>query len=95
MENKAKVSLRVYPNASRNEVVGLAGEVWRVRVAAPPVKGKANRELLAFLSKCLGVPRGALALVRGQTSRNKVIAVAGLSHEELFERLRRISQGGQ
>jgi uncharacterized protein (TIGR00251 family) len=79
--------LRVYPNAGRNEVVGFRDGVLQVRVAAPPVKGKANRELTAFLSQALGVGRSALAIVKGHTSRNKVIAVNGLSQEDIVARL--------
>jgi len=68
-------------------VVGFAGGVLRVRVAAPPVKGKANRELLALLSQFLNVNQGALTITRGHTSRHKTIVVTGLSQEELLKRL--------
>jgi uncharacterized protein (TIGR00251 family) len=79
--------LRVHPNAGRNEVSGFTGDVLQVKIAAPPEKGKANRELIAFLSRALGVSQSSLTIVRGQTSRNKVIAVANLSREELIRRL--------
>jgi uncharacterized protein (TIGR00251 family) len=79
--------LRVQPDASRNEVVGFTGEVLRVRIAAPPVRGKANKELIAFLSQILGVSKGALTIIQGHTSKNKVIAIDGLSREEIMERL--------
>ncbi len=85
--NETRISLRVYPNAARNEVVDFTDGVWRVRVAAPPVKGKANRELLAFLGKVLGVGKGALTIIKGHTSRSKVIAVDGLSREDIMQRL--------
>jgi len=84
---QAKVSLRVYPNAARNEVLGLAEGVLRVKVSAPPVKGKANRELIAFLSQCLGVSKDRLSITSGHTGRNKVIAIEGLSQEEVIQRL--------
>jgi len=83
----AEISLRVYPNAARNEISGLAEGVLRVRVAAPPFKGRANRELIAFLGQKLGVGKGRLTIIRGQTSRNKVITVEGLSQEEIMRRL--------
>ena len=86
-ENKAKISLQVHPNAARNEVVDFTGGVLQVRIAAPPVKGKANRELINFLSKMLGVSQGALAIIKGHTSRIKVITVDGLSQEEVIQRL--------
>ncbi len=85
--NETRISLRVYPSAARNEVVDFTDGVWRIRVAAPPVKGKANRELLAFLGKVLGVGKGALTIIKGHTSRSKVIAVDGLSREDIMQRL--------
>jgi len=88
--------LRVHPNASRNEMVGFTDGVLQIRIAAPPVKGKANRELITFLSQALGLSKSSLTITRGHTSRNKVIAVAGLSREEITARLsaRPSSSGG-
>jgi len=79
--------LRVHPNAPRNEVAGFSGGVLRVRVAAPPVKDKANKELVAFLSQILGVSKGALTIIKGRASKNKVIAIDGLSQEQIMKRL--------
>ena len=84
---EARILLRVYPNAARNEVVGVTGGVLVVKIAAPPVKGKANRELVAFLSQMLDVGRGSLSIIKGHTSRNKVITVDGLSQDEIMKRL--------
>ncbi len=81
------IQLRVHPNAAKNEVVEFSNGVLRVRVAAPPVKGKANRELVAFLRKILGLGKGSLTIVKGHTIRNKVIAVAGLSQGEVITKL--------
>ena len=83
----ANILLRVYPGATRNEVAGLNDGILLVKVSAPPVKGKANRELIAFLSQMLGVTRGSLTIIKGHTSRNKVVAIDGLSREEVMERL--------
>ena len=79
--------LRVYPNAARNEVTGFEGGVWRVRVAAPPLKGKANKELIAFLARKLGLKKGDLTILKGHTSRTKLVSVAGLAPEEVARRL--------
>jgi uncharacterized protein (TIGR00251 family) len=68
-------------------VVSFADGVLRIKIAAPPLKGKANKELLAFLSQALGVGQGTLTIVKGHTSRNKVIAISGLSREEVIGRL--------
>jgi uncharacterized protein (TIGR00251 family) len=85
--SETRISLHVYPNAPRNQLVGWHDGVLGVKVAAPPVKGQANRELVAFLSRLLGVNKSSLAIIRGHTSRNKLIAVRDLSREEVLHRL--------
>jgi uncharacterized protein (TIGR00251 family) len=82
-----RIPVQVQPNAARNEVVGFTDGVLRVRVAAPPVKGKANRELVDFLGQILRVSKSRVVILRGLTTRNKVIAVSGLSREEVSRRL--------
>ena len=81
------INVQVQPNARRNEVMGCEDGVWRVKVAAPPVKGKANRELVGFLSKLLGVSKGSITIVKGATSRRKLISIEGLSQEKVLRRL--------
>jgi len=83
----ASVSVVVQPSASRNEVVGFEDGVLRVKIAAPPVKGKANRELVDFLSKRLGVSKGSITIEKGLTSRRKVVAIEGLSKDEVLRGL--------
>ena len=85
--NEVKISLRVYPNASRNEVMGFTDGVLRVKVSAPPTKGKANKELIALLSRLLGVGKDSVNIIKGHTTRNKVVAIDGLSREEVMKRL--------
>jgi uncharacterized protein (TIGR00251 family) len=78
--------VRVVPRASRSEIVGLHDGALKVRVAAPPVDGAANEELLKFLARKLKVPRASVILVSGASSKNKVIRVAhltGVTREEL------------
>ena len=87
LDDEAKTPLHIHPNAARNEVAGITDGVWQIKISAPPVKGKANRELIAFLSGVLGVSKSQISITKGHTSRNKVIAVSGLSREELFKRL--------
>ena len=82
-----KISLRVQPNASRNELVDFTNGVLKVKVAAPPVKGKANEELIVFLSEILGISKGSLSIITGHTSRSKVVAIDGLSQDEIIRRL--------
>lgn len=86
--------LRVWakPRASRSEVLGVRsasneGEVLEVRLAAPPVDGAANAELLALLARALGIPRRAVELVQGAAGRMKRVRVDGLSPDEVLARL--------
>jgi uncharacterized protein (TIGR00251 family) len=86
-ERGVELALRVYPNAARNELAGGSDGVWRVKVSAPPVRGKANKELIAFLAQKLGLRKGDLTILKGHTSRNKLISIVGLSREEIARRL--------
>jgi uncharacterized protein (TIGR00251 family) len=69
------LTLHVQPGAKHTEVVGLHGAALKIRLAAPPVDGKANAELLRFLSEAFGVPQRAVTLVRGETSRRKTVTI--------------------
>ena len=80
--------IRVTPNASRNEITSLRDGVLQVKVAAPPAAGKANRELTDFLSRALGVRKSAISIVKGQTSRNKAIAIEGMNREDILKNLK-------
>ena len=82
-----RLRLRVQPRASRTEITGVHGGALRVRIAAPPVDGAANEALIRFLAERLGLPRSAVRLVAGETSRTKVVEVDGLGARELPARL--------
>ncbi len=84
--NKATISLRVYPGANRSEVIGFRSGVLQVNVSAPPTRGKANRELITLLSQLLEVGKGSVSIIKGHTIRNKVVAIDGLSREEVMKR---------
>ena len=76
------LSLRVQPGASTTEMAGQYGEqALRLRLAAPPVDGKANRECIRFLAETLAVPTLAVSLLRGETSRDKVLRIEGVSEQ--------------
>lgn len=75
------------PRASRTEVVGPYGGMLKIRVAAPPVEGEANRELLRFLAKRLGVARSAVVIMTGAGGRAKLAAVEGIGADEAARRL--------
>jgi len=84
---ETNITVQVQPNARCNEVLGFEDGVLKVKIAAPPVKGRANRELIEFLSQLLKVSRGSITLEKGAASRRKVIGVSGLSQAEVSKRL--------
>jgi uncharacterized protein (TIGR00251 family) len=70
------LTLHIQPGAKKSEVVGLHGDALKVRVASPPVDGKANEALIAFIADQFGLPKRAVQLVKGDTSRAKTVLVA-------------------
>lgn len=86
----ARLAVRVQPNAARSQFVRFQDGVLHLRIAAPPVRGKANRELIDFLSRLLDLPRSTLSIEKGLTSRRKTLAVTGLSPEALEALLERL-----
>ena len=81
-----RIVVRVQPNASRNEVLGFKDDVLRMKIAAPPVKGKANQELIEFLSDILGIRKSDLFIEKGTTGKKKVISITGLTQTQIIER---------
>lgn len=75
--------IKAQPKAAKNQIVGLHGNPPRlkVRIAAPPLDGRANTELLKFLAEVLKVPVSKLRFIRGETSKNKDILCEGISRE--------------
>jgi hypothetical protein len=85
--DETRLTVHVQPRASRNEVVGATGDTLRVRVTAPPVGGEANEAVRSLLAATLGCPRAAVRILRGQTARTKLVAIAGFSPAALRDRL--------
>ncbi|HEY6059900.1 MAG TPA: DUF167 domain-containing protein [Gemmatimonadales bacterium] len=81
MTQTGHLVVHVVPRARATEVVGRYGDAIRVRLAAPPVDGAANEELVRFLAERLDVPRSAVAIVRGASGRRKTVAVDGVTTE--------------
>ncbi len=81
------LAVRVTPRARKNEIVGVAGDALKLKLAAPPVEGAANATLCAFLAEKLGVRKSAVTLIAGQTSRQKVVRVEGVTPDEVRARL--------
>jgi uncharacterized protein (TIGR00251 family) len=80
-DGRLTLTLHIQPGAKKTEVAGEHGDALKIRLAAPPVDGKANAALLAFIAERLGVSRSAVTLKSGQTSRRKVVEVEGASVE--------------
>ena len=74
-----ELTLRVIPGARKNSVEGEYGDALKVRLTAPPLEGKANAALVAFLADQLAVPKGRIRIVSGATSRNKRVHVQELT----------------
>ena len=82
-----EIALHVVPRARRTELDGRRGDALKVRVAAPPVEGAANRAVVAFFAELLGLSRSRLSLASGDRSRSKVLRIEGFGIEDLRERL--------
>jgi uncharacterized protein (TIGR00251 family) len=87
--SKCVLEFKVIPGASKTEFADLESEMIRVRVAAPPEKGKANKELIRFIAKSLGIPKANVVLLSGETSRRKRVLVKGISKDQVMRDLQR------
>jgi uncharacterized protein len=82
-----RVTIRVQPRASANEMAGIHGDALKVRLTAPPVDGAANDALVEFLSGTFGIPVRDVTIVAGSSSRSKVVELTGITED----RVRRIA----
>jgi uncharacterized protein (TIGR00251 family) len=80
--------VKVHPRAKKDAITGELGDALKVSLTTPPVDGRANEACIEFFAKLLKVPRSSVTIASGQTSRNKVIRVAGLSAAELSKRIK-------
>lgn len=76
-DGRITLTLHIQPGAKKTEFAGLHGDALKIRLAAPPVDGKANEALVKFLAEVLHLPKSAVTLKSGQTSRRKVLEVTG------------------
>lgn len=83
-EPVALLAVHVVPRASRSEIIGLEEETLKVRVAAPPTRGKANKELIKLLAGVLGVSKSQVEIVSGQRARHKRVRVRGVSGSRML-----------
>ena len=80
-------AVKVHPRAKKNAITGELGDALKLSLTAPPVEGKANQACIEVFANLLMVPRSSITIAAGQTSRKKLIRVAGLSAEEVRQRL--------
>jgi uncharacterized protein len=89
-EKQVRIAVQGHPGAKRNEVVRFEEGVWHVKIAAPPTEGKANKELIEFLSEILDVSKSRITIDKGATGHRKLILIEGMTKEAAEERLRKI-----
>lgn len=82
-----RLRIKAVPGAARTQVMGRLGDAIKIRVAAAPEDGAANRELTAFVAEALGLARSAVTLAAGHASRDKVLAVEGMALQDAEARL--------
>lgn len=87
MPSSCTLAIKAIPNAPRTEIVGWLGDALKVKVHAPPIEGRANDALCKYLADHLGLPRRAVTVLRGDTSRQKLVRIEGLALVELKARL--------
>ena len=87
LANAISFAVKVQPRAKRDAVVGELGDALKLALTAPPVEGRANEACIRFLAEFLKVPRSSITIASGQSSRNKIIRIAGLTAEQFRARL--------
>ena len=86
-DESCTIKIRVQPKSSRNQVDGFQDGALRVRVTAAPTEGQANAAVIAILAKTLGVSKSRLEIIRGYSSRDKVVSVDTLTEQEVQRKI--------
>ncbi|MFI5111215.1 MAG: DUF167 domain-containing protein [Terriglobales bacterium] len=86
----ATFSVRLHPRAKKNAITGMLGDALKISLTAPPLEGRANHACIEFLADVLKLPRSSITIAAGQTSRNKLIRISGVSAADVEARLRRV-----
>jgi uncharacterized protein len=86
-EKPVRIAVQGHPGAKRNEVVRFENGVWHIKIAAPPTEGKANKELINFLSAILDVSKSRITIEKGVASHRKLISIERMTKEVAEERL--------
>jgi uncharacterized protein (TIGR00251 family) len=86
----ATFQVKVHPRARKNTITGVLGDALKLSLTAPPIEGHANKACIEFLAKFLNVPRSSVTIAAGESSRQKLIRVAGVRAAQVEEKLRAI-----
>src|SRR5271169_1767618 len=84
----ATFQVKVHPRAKKNAITGEVGDALKLALTAPPLEGRANQACMEFLAEVLNVPRSSVTIAAGESSRNKVVRVAGVNAAEVEAKLR-------
>lgn len=84
----ATFQVKVHPRAKKNAITGEIGDALKLALTAPPIEGRANEACIAFFAEFLNVPRSSITIAAGETSRNKLIRISGLSAAQVEVKLR-------
>ena len=85
----ATFAVKLHPRAKKNAITGTLGDALKISLTAPPLEGRANLACIEFLADVLKLPRSSITIAAGQTSRNKLIRISGVSAADVEARLRR------
>jgi uncharacterized protein (TIGR00251 family) len=83
----ATFAVKVHPRARKNAITGVVGDALKLALTAPPVEGKANQAVIEFFADLFAIPRSSVTIASGETSRNKLVRISGLSRTAVDERL--------
>ena len=86
----ATLQVKVHPRARKNAITGVVGDAIKIALTAPPVEGRANEACVKFLSEFLNVPRSSVTIAAGESSRQKLIRIAGMTAAQVEEKLRAV-----
>jgi len=84
----ATFQVKVHPRAKKNTITGEVGDALKVALTAPPVEGRANEACIAFFAELLNVPRSSVTIAAGESRRNKVIRIAGMTAAQVEAKLK-------
>jgi hypothetical protein len=86
----ATFQVKVHPRARKNAITGVVGGALKLALTSPPLEGRANEACIAFLAKLLNVPRSSVTIAAGESSRQKLIRVAGVRAAQVEDKLRAV-----